>query len=89
MAALYSRLSATNPGSARQILASVEDRCESLRDFPLRGRARDDLLPGIRILPFEGKVTIAYRANAVEVEIVRIFFGGQDYERALSDPPDA
>jgi toxin ParE1/3/4 len=27
--------------------------CERLRDFPLRGAARDDLLPGSRTIGFE------------------------------------
>ena len=44
-----------------------------------RGRPRDDLEPGSRMVPHEKSAVIAYRAAAA-VEITNISYGGRDYE---------
>jgi toxin ParE1/3/4 len=64
-------------------VVSIEDRCESLIAFPDQGRSRDDLGPGIKILPYAGAAVIAYRFLNWRIEIVRVFAGGRDYESAL------
>lgn len=61
----------------------IEAACLGLENFPLRGQARDDIRPGLRTLGFERRVVIVYQVQAHEVVIVRIFYGGQDYERKL------
>lgn len=61
----------------------IEAACLSLETFPRRGRRRDDIRPGLRTMGFERRVTIVYQVSAAAVVIVRIFYGGQDYERAL------
>ena len=63
----------------------ILDRCESLSTFSMIGRARDDLQPGVRILPFERIAVIAYRIHAGKVEVINIFYGGRDYEALLRD----
>jgi toxin ParE1/3/4 len=40
-------------------------------------------LPGVRIIGFEGRVTIAFRALKTRVEIVTIAYGGRDFVREL------
>jgi toxin ParE1/3/4 len=54
-----------------------------LATFPERGRRRDDILPGLRTIGFERRVTIAYRVLKTRVEIVTIAYGGRDFEREL------
>ena len=61
----------------------IETACLGLETFPLRGRPRDDIRPGLRILGFERRAVIVYRVVAREVVIVRVFHGGQDFERTL------
>jgi len=47
--------------------------------MPRRGQPRDDLGPGIRTLPFEGRATIAYLVDDIGVQIARVFPAGMDY----------
>ncbi|MBC8129967.1 MAG: type II toxin-antitoxin system RelE/ParE family toxin [Rhizobiaceae bacterium] len=59
-------------------------RCRKIGDVPRGGRARDDLLPGLRTVPFERSAVIAYRV-ADQVEIPNVFYGGRDYEALYRD----
>src|ERR1700690_3986426 len=61
----------------------IEKTCMALETFPKRGTRRDDIRPGLRTMGFERRATIAFQVTRSEVVIVRIFHGGQDYERAL------
>lgn len=61
----------------------IEAACLGLETFPHRGRARDDIRPGLRTMGFERRAVIAYRILGREVVIARIFYGGQDFEQAL------
>ncbi|WP_340644090.1 type II toxin-antitoxin system RelE/ParE family toxin [Phenylobacterium sp.] len=63
----------------------IEQFCRSLTTFPERGARRDDLAPGLRTVGFERRATIAFRVSGGEVQIVRIFYGGQDFDAALRD----
>jgi toxin ParE1/3/4 len=49
----------------------------------MRGRKRDDLLPGLRTIGFERRVTVAFVVSADAVLIEGIFYGGRDFEAAL------
>ncbi len=66
----------------------IEAACAALTTFPERGLARDDIRPGLRIVGFERRATIVFQVKKTEVVIVRIFYGGQDYDRALRRPED-
>jgi toxin ParE1/3/4 len=68
---------------AGAFVGRIEDACLSLRTSPERDTRRDDIRPGLRIMGFERRVAIVFRVARAEVVIVRIFYGGQDYERAL------
>jgi plasmid stabilization system protein ParE len=60
----------------------------ALQYFPKRGRAWDDVRPGLRTVGFEGRVTIAFVVLEDEVVIVRIFYGGRDFEALLRGASD-
>jgi toxin ParE1/3/4 len=64
-------------------IARIEAACLALATFPERGTRRDDLRPGLRTIGFERRATIAFQVMQDEVVIVRVFYGGQNYERAL------
>jgi len=66
----------------------IEAACMSLETSPQRGTKRDNIRPGIRTMGFERRATIVFRVLKSEVLIVRIFYGGQDYERALRAYPN-
>jgi toxin ParE1/3/4 len=70
---------------AQTYVARIEAACSKLASFPNRGAPRPDLLPGLRTLSFEGRALIAYRIENRRVAIVRVFYGGRDYERELTN----
>jgi len=58
----------------------IEAACMKLAIFPMRGIARDDLEPGVRMLSFESRVVILYRVEDDRVRIARLFYAGRDYK---------
>ena len=79
--ALYRYISERSaPERAGEYITRIEGACMALATFPERGAKRDDLAPGIRIIGFERRVTIAFRIEKDTVRIVRIFYGGRDFE---------
>jgi len=52
---------------------------------PHRGTKRDDLRPGLRIVPFKKRTAIAFEVDERQrvVTILRVFYGGQDYETVM------
>lgn len=57
----------------------------ALETSPARGTRRDDIRPGLRTIGFERRATIAFRIVDREVVIIRIFYGGRDFESILRD----
>lgn len=76
---------AASPVVAARYVDSIVDYCENLRTFPHRGTRRDDLRPGLRTLGFRRRVTILFEVAADTVNILGVYYGGQDYEAALRD----
>jgi plasmid stabilization system protein ParE len=60
--------------------------CEGLALFPLRGVPREDIRPALRVTHHKGRTLIAYAVDddTRRVSVLGIFYGGQDYEAALS-----
>jgi toxin ParE1/3/4 len=70
---------------AGQYIDRIETACLALERFPERGTRRDDIRPGLRTVGFERSATIAFRVVRREVVIVRVFYGGRDFERIMRD----
>lgn len=66
----------------------MEATCNALSIFPERGIRRDDIRKGLRIVGFERRATIIFQVKKSDVIIVRILYGGQDYERLLQGGAD-
>ena len=66
--------------TARDYTRRIYDRCLRIGDAPLGGRPRDDLLAGLRTVPFERSAVIAYTIEDDCVWITNIFHGGRDFE---------
>jgi toxin ParE1/3/4 len=62
-------------GYVGRIVAS----CMKLTEFPNRGTKHDEILPGLRTVGFERRVTIAFVVLPHVVLIEGIFHGGQDF----------
>ena len=67
----------------------IEAVCLALETFPERGTRRDDIRSGLRTMGFERRATIVFRVDETNVEIIRVFYGGQDFEHALRVQDDA
>jgi len=61
----------------------IEAACRTLETFPERRTRRDGIRPSLRTLGFERRATIGFLVKRSEVVILRVFYGGQDYERIL------
>ena len=65
---------------ARRYVSRILDRCRHIATLPRAGRARDDLAPGLRTVPFERCLVIVYRLPEPDVvEITNVFHGARDY----------
>lgn len=62
---------------------AIVDFCDGLDVFPQRGTRREDILPGLRVVGFRRRATIAFTVEAETVTILGVYYGGQDYEATL------
>ena len=77
---------------ARRFVSAILDHIEGILVFPLAGRARDDVRPGMRTSTLGKRTLIAYEVDEssgeLVVNILGLFHGGQDWEAALGDEQD-
>ena len=76
------------PQSGLLYVERIERFVDGLDLASERGRSREEVRPGMRVAAFERRVMVAYRADDVSVTILRIFYGGQNWERAMSEEPE-
>lgn len=75
----------TSKEFARNYTDRLADFCLRLDIASRRGTDRSDLLPNLRTVGFERRITIAFIVEDNEVLIVRVFKAGRDWESDLSD----
>jgi plasmid stabilization system protein ParE len=70
---------------ADRTVDAIRNFIQSLKTVPHRGTKRDDLRQGLRIVPFKKRTAIAIQIDesAMVVTVLRVFYGGQDYESVL------
>ncbi len=73
--------------TADRFIDRIKARCEKIGEVPHIGTARDDILPGLRVVPFERSAVILYMLETNRVRITNIFYGGRDYEALLRKAP--
>ena len=72
-----------SPATAGRYETAIWHFCDRLGHAAMRGRRRDEVRPGLRIVGFRGRVTVAFVVEDERVVILRIFYGGADWERSL------
>jgi toxin ParE1/3/4 len=77
--------SQSGPRRAIGYIGRIEKTCLGLEFAGERGTKRDDLRPGLRIIGFERRVTIAFHVDPDTITIDRILYGGRDLDRALGN----
>jgi toxin ParE1/3/4 len=82
---LYSYIATeASPEIAARFTDGIVAHCESLSIFPNRGKQREDIRPGLRITGYRRRVAIAFHVGEDQVNIIGVFYGGQDYDSVLS-----
>jgi len=82
---LYEYIAAkADPERARNYTERIVSYCRGFSVFSERGRRRDDLRPGLRVIGFERRVTIAFHVSSAKVTIDRILYAGRDLTTAFS-----
>jgi toxin ParE1/3/4 len=81
---VYDYLAQHSQRAAARTIDAIERRCRGLVQFPGMGAERDDLQPGLRVVP-SGSYVIFYRITDPDVEIVRIVHGSRDF-KSLFNP---
>ena len=79
--------------TARRFVRAIMERTDQILLFPLAGRDRDDVRPGMGTTTFKKRTLVAYEVDEssgeLVVNILGVFHGGQDWETALRvDPAD-
>lgn len=73
------------PQVALAYVEKLEAFCLKLDLASERGQLRNDLRHGLRILGFKRRVTIAFSVDETRVTVLRLFYGGQDWEGAFEE----
>lgn len=73
------------PSIGERYTAAIVEYCLSLSTFPRRGTRRDDIRPGLRTLGYRRRATIAFEVTDDGVNILGVYYGGQDYEADFRD----
>jgi plasmid stabilization system protein ParE len=68
---------------AERFISRIVEFCFGLTLFPLRGASHDEILPGLRTVGFDRRVTIAFMILPEQVVIEGVFYGGQDFAARL------
>jgi toxin ParE1/3/4 len=77
----------SSPARAIAYIGRLEKYCLGFELSSERGTRRDDIRPELRTVGFERRVTIAFHVDAKRVTIDRVFYGGREFERALTATP--
>lgn len=80
---IYEFIAADNLPAAIEFIRRLRQFCHRLEDMPDRGSPREDFAPGVRILVFERRVTIAYRIAKDRVQVLRLFYAGRNTPSAF------
>ena len=64
-------------------LERIETHLAGFSHASERGHLREDIRPGLRITGFEKRITIAFTVSDHSVNILRLLYGGQDWEEGL------
>ena len=72
-----------SPAVALGYVERIEEHLRGFVHAAERGHYRDDIRPGLRITGFERRVTIAFTLEGNRAVILRLAYGGRDWEGAL------
>jgi len=77
-------LSQRNETAADRLIDAILKQCRIHAQFPLTGRPRDDLSPGLRSFNVSPYV-IFFRSREETIEVVRLLHGSRDVETIIKE----
>lgn len=90
LAALEDYISqAGSPTVGARYVDAIVTYCMSLAAFPLRGTARDEIMPALRVTNYRGRCIVAFEVDNAQriVSILGVYYGGENYETLLKGQP--
>ncbi|MFT4184874.1 MAG: type II toxin-antitoxin system RelE/ParE family toxin [Rhizobium sp.] len=82
---IYEFIAKDSPSRALSFIQRLRVQCRTLKTMAARGPQRENLGPGVRIMVFERRVTVAYQMKDEQVIILRLFYAGQNIPATLLD----
>ncbi|MDT6942118.1 type II toxin-antitoxin system RelE/ParE family toxin [Brucella pseudogrignonensis] len=73
-----------SPDTALGYIDRLENYIRDLEYASERGALHNDIREGLRTVGFERRITIAFNVTAQEVIVLGLFYGGQNWQEALS-----
>jgi toxin ParE1/3/4 len=64
---------------ARAYVQAIFDFCQRFDLFPARGTQHDEIRPGVRVIGYKRRASIAFRIEGQTVTIMRILYGGRSF----------
>jgi toxin ParE1/3/4 len=71
-----------NPQAADRVLDFLQQRMQTIAQFPLIGEACPEIEPRLRFYP-AGSYVIFYRPTASEIQVARVLHGARDVPAAF------
>ncbi len=78
----------SSPARAFRFIERIEQWCNGLECFPERGVQRNDIRPGMRVVGFKRRVSIAFHLTSDTVTIIRILYAGRDIATIFVEPTE-
>ncbi|QCI65944.1 type II toxin-antitoxin system RelE/ParE family toxin [Phreatobacter stygius] len=69
-----------SPRTARSYVDRILTDLAGFDLFPERGTVRDEIRPGLRVIGFARRISIAFIVEAEEVVVLRILYAGRQLE---------
>lgn len=70
---------------ADEFVERIQIYCLGLQHFPERGTQYNNILKGLRVVGFENSVSIAFIIKESELEILGIYYRGQNWHSDFDD----
>jgi toxin ParE1/3/4 len=65
---------------ARAYIARIRAFLQAFDPFPQRGSMRDTIRPGLRVIGFERRVSVAFIVEAQGTVVLRILYAGRQFD---------
>ncbi|MCQ0990541.1 type II toxin-antitoxin system RelE/ParE family toxin [Jiella marina] len=76
----FVRRKSASTTTARNYVGRIRAFLDGFDTFPERGTVRDNIRPGLRVVGFEHRVSVAFVVDAPDVIILRVLYAGQQFD---------